>query len=81
MATILRRIQHLEHRLATQAPAAGASGARELLFAKINRMAVALRASPDWKGELSPAETEEVKFRLKGLFGSAWPTTTDIGHK
>ena len=81
MATILRRIQHLEHRLATQAPAAGASGARELLFAKINRMSVALRASPDWKGELSPAETEGVKARLREYFASVGRTTSDIGHK
>jgi hypothetical protein len=53
MATILRRIQHLEQRVATTTPAADASGAREILRAKIDRMAVALRASPDWTGELS----------------------------
>ena len=81
MATILRRIQQLEHRLATQAPAAGASGARELLIAKINSMAARLRASPDWKGELSPAEAEAVKARLREYFASAGRNTSEIGHK
>jgi hypothetical protein len=81
MATILRRIQHLEHRLATQAPAADSSGARDLLIAKINRMSVALRASSDWKGELSPAETEGVKARLREYFASVGRNTSEIGHK
>ena len=81
MATILRRIQQLEHRLAAQAPAASATGARELFIAKINSMAARLRASPDWKGELSPAETESVKARLREYFASVARATSDIGHK
>ena len=60
MATILRRIQHLEHqRATTQAAAAVDSGARDILRATIDRVAAALRASADWKGELSPAETKQ----------------------
>jgi len=67
MKPILRRVQQLEHRVRAQAVAEDFSGARDILRAKIDRMAAALRASPDWKGELSPADVERVKLRLKGF--------------